>query len=167
MGTTVVAVAFDPGQNRVFVAHAGDSRCYRIRDGFIAQLTRDHSLISDVLAERPDLTENDLAYLPKNVITRALGIGPTVEVDLHEDEAQVGDVYLLCSDGLHGLVGDGDIAAIVDDSIILTEGCDRLISQANRQGGRDNITAVLVRIEEQDKPWAVHSPLPGRISATE
>jgi serine/threonine protein phosphatase PrpC len=160
MGTTVVAAAFDPVERKMSVAHAGDSRCYRIRGGYIAQLTRDHSLISDVLLERPDLTESDLAYLPKNVITRALGIAASVELDLHEEEVELGDTFLLCSDGLHGLVPDDDIAAIVEDSTVLTEGVSRLISQANRQGGKDNITAVLVRIEEQDEPWSIRSPLP-------
>jgi serine/threonine protein phosphatase PrpC len=165
MGTTVVAAVFDGEARRIAVAHAGDSRCYRIRGGYIAQLTRDHSLISDVLAERPDLSESDLAYLPKNVITRALGIGPTLEVDVHQAEVEVGDVYLLCSDGLHGLVSDADIAAIIEDSKGLTEACTRLIGQANRQGGKDNITAVVVRIEGEARPWASRSPLPPKVAS--
>lgn len=154
MGTTIVAGAYSPADRMFFVAHAGDSRCYRVRGREIKQLTRDHSLISDALLERPDLTELDLKYLPKNVITRALGIGPTVEVDLRGEHVEADDVFLLCSDGLHGLVDDDQIATIVTESPVLTEACARLIQTANENGGRDNITVVLVRIEPDDPPWA-------------
>jgi len=154
MGTTVVAAAYAPDDRTFFVAHAGDSRCYRLRGNEIKQLTRDHSLISDALLERPDLTELDLKYLPKNVITRALGISPTVDVDLRAERVEPNDVFMLCSDGLHGLVTDEEIATIVRDNSILTEACTRLIEAANANGGRDNITVVLVRIEPEDPPWA-------------
>ena len=155
MGTTVVAAAFSRDSGDVYVAHAGDSRCYRLRDGHFEQLTRDHSLVSDALLERPDLSASDLAYLPKNVITRALGIGPTVEVDLRTDHAKPGDVYLLCSDGLHGLVPDEAIVQLLEDYPVLTEACAALVGKANAAGGKDNITAVLVRIETDDAPWSV------------
>jgi PPM family protein phosphatase len=154
MGTTVVAAAYSPNDRTFFVAHAGDSRCYRVRGREIKQLTRDHSLISDALLERPDLNESDLKYLPKNVITRALGIGPTVEVDLRGERVEPEDVFLLCSDGLHGLVEDDRIAAIVHENTLLTDACARLIEAANDSGGRDNITVVLIRIEPDDPPWA-------------
>jgi PPM family protein phosphatase len=154
MGTTVVAAAFERGEGELYVAHAGDSRCYRLRAGEFAQLTRDHSLISDALLEHPDLSEADLAYLPRNVITRALGIGPTVDVDLCVDKSQLGDLYLLCSDGLHGVVSDAEVSAILKDHPVLTDGCARLIERANELGGKDNITAVLIRIEEEDEPWS-------------
>jgi protein phosphatase len=154
MGTTVVATAFSSADGRLHIAHAGDSRCYRLRDGKLEQLTRDHSLVSDALLERPDLSESDLAYLPKNVITRALGIGPTVDVEIRSEPAMVGDVYLLCSDGLHSLVTDDEIAAVLKEHPILTEACARLVELANDAGGKDNITAVLVRIEDEDAPWS-------------
>ncbi|MFO0758364.1 MAG: Stp1/IreP family PP2C-type Ser/Thr phosphatase [Byssovorax sp.] len=157
MGTTVVASAFSPSEGELYVAHAGDSRCYRIRDGEMLQLTRDHSLVSDALLERPDLSPSDLAYLPRNVITRALGIAPTVDVDLCADRARSGDLYLLCSDGLHGLVSDEEIVAIVGEHRSLTEACERLIARANEKGGKDNITAVLIRIEDGEGPWTRHS----------
>ena len=153
MGTTIVAAAYAPADRMFYVAHAGDSRCYRVRNGEIKQLTRDHSLISDALLERPDLTELDLKYLPKNVITRALGIGPTVEVDLRSERVEQDDVFLLCSDGLHGLVEDERIAAIVTETPVLTEACAKLIDAANQNGGRDNITVVMVRFEPDDPPW--------------
>jgi PPM family protein phosphatase len=151
MGTTIVAVAYDPQQAELFIAHAGDSRCYRMRSDEILQLTRDHSLVADALLERPDLSESDLAYLPRNVITRALGIGPSVDVDLRTERVETGDIYLLCSDGLHTLVSDEDIAAIVKRNPTLTDACAALIAQANAAGGKDNITAVLIRIEEGEE----------------
>ena len=148
MGTTVVAAAYSDPDTTLYVAHAGDSRCYRIRGAEMTQLTRDHSLLADALLEKPDLTESDLSFLPKNVITRALGIGPTVDVDLAAFVVQQGDVFLLCSDGLHGLVQDETIASIVGAHKILADACSKLIAEANKNGGRDNITAVLIRIEE-------------------
>lgn len=153
MGTTVVAAAFSRLEGRMYVAHAGDSRCYRLRGSELTQLTRDHSLIADALLERPDLTESDLAYLPKNVITRALGIGPVVDIDLKAVDAVPGDIFLLCSDGLHGLVDDSQIVKILGSTPSLTDACAKLIKRANESGGRDNITAVVVRIEEKDAPW--------------
>ncbi len=158
MGTTVVAAAYAPEGNTMHVVHAGDSRAYHLRGGTLKQLTRDHSLLSDALLERPELTESDLAYLPKNVITRALGIAPTVEVDVTSCDAVAGDVFLLCSDGLHGLVEDAVIGQIIQETEILTEACSRLVEAANKNGGKDNITAVLVRIEEDDEPWSKRSP---------
>lgn len=158
MGTTVVAAAYRPSDASMHVVHAGDSRAYHIRGDSMKQLTRDHSLLSDALLERPELTEADLAYLPRNVITRALGIAPTVDVDAASCPAQPGDVFLLCSDGLHGLVDDSTICSIVREHEVLTEACSRLIDAANRNGGKDNITAVLIRIEDEEEPWSVRSP---------
>ncbi|NUP12678.1 MAG: Stp1/IreP family PP2C-type Ser/Thr phosphatase [Polyangiaceae bacterium] len=158
MGTTVVAAAYNPTDCSMHVVHAGDSRAYHLRDSNIKQLTRDHSLLSDALLERPELTESDLAYLPKNVITRALGIAPTVDVDATSISVEIGDVFLLCSDGLHGLVEDDDILRIVHETPVLTDACAKLVEAANKNGGKDNITAVLVRIEEEAQPWSRRSP---------
>ncbi len=158
MGTTVVAAAYHPTGNSMHVAHAGDSRAYLLRGDRIRQLTRDHSLLSDALLERPELTESDLAYLPRNVITRALGIAPTVDVDLTSCEVEPGDVFLLCSDGLHGLVDDDHMKAIMQQTDVLTDACNRLVDAANRNGGKDNITAVLIRIEDEEEPWSARSP---------
>ena len=114
--------------------------------------------MSDALLERPELTESDLAYLPRNVITRALGIAPSVDVDVNSVVGEPGDLFLLCSDGLHGLVDDPSMRHIIRDTEVLTEACSRLVDAANRNGGKDNITAVLVRIEEEDEPWSRRSP---------
>lgn len=158
MGTTAVAGVYSPDDRMFFVAHAGDSRCYVVRGSNIKQLTRDHSLIAEALLERPDLSETDLGYLPKNVITRALGISPTVEVDLCSERAFPSDVFLLCSDGLHGLINDELIAEIVQKHAILTDACCELVQRANEAGGRDNITVVLVRIEPDEAPWSRPAP---------
>jgi len=148
MGTTVVGALYSRKKNRFFVGHVGDSRAYRVRNKQIQQLTRDHSLINDYLLAMPELTEEQRAELPKNVITRALGIQDSVAVDLVSDEPQLGDVYLLCSDGLSGMLTDDQILGIVASSPETFEMCRLLIQKANEHGGEDNITALVIRFEE-------------------
>jgi serine/threonine protein phosphatase PrpC len=148
MGTTVVGALFSPKKNRMYIGHVGDSRCYRIRSGELRLMTRDHSLINDYLMAMPDLTEEQKSELPKNVITRALGMQDQVMVDLQTDEPVPGDIYLLCSDGLSGMIADDEIRDILMSTGDVSEGCRRLVARANEHGGEDNITAVLVRIDE-------------------
>jgi protein phosphatase len=148
MGTTVVAVLFSWDRGRVFIGHVGDSRAYRIRGGQITQLTRDHSLLNDYLLAMPELTEDQKSELPKNVITRALGMQDHVAVDLQQDQAQLGDVFVLCSDGLSGMIEDEEILQVVAETPDLNEACRRLVAMANEHGGEDNITAVIVRVED-------------------
>ena len=154
MGTTVVGAMFSPSKKRMFIGHVGDSRCYRVRKGKIALLTRDHSLINDYLLAMPDLTEEQRSELPKNVITRALGMQDHVVVDLQHDDPIDGDVYVLCSDGLSGMVTDEEMQTIVNASPNIAEACRMLIQKANEQGGEDNITAVIIKIEELADPLA-------------
>ncbi len=146
MGTTVVGAMFSARKSRFYIGHVGDSRCYRVRDGAISLLTRDHSLINDYLLAMPDLSEEQRNELPKHVITRALGMGDQVVIDLQHDEPTVGDVYVLCSDGLSGMLSDEEIADIISSSQDSLENCRTLILRANEQGGEDNITAIVVRI---------------------
>ncbi|MDP9152534.1 MAG: Stp1/IreP family PP2C-type Ser/Thr phosphatase [Myxococcota bacterium] len=148
MGTTVVGAMFSPKKRRIYIGHVGDSRCYRVRDGEIRLMTRDHSLINDYLLAMPDLTDEQKSELPKNVITRALGMQDHVVVDLQHDDPRNGDSYVLCSDGLSGMVMDEEIGQIVVSTSDVREACRRLIKRANERGGEDNITAVLIRIEE-------------------
>lgn len=153
MGSTVVA-AYLAREGGVFhVAHVGDSRCYRYREGNLVQLTHDHSLINDALALKPDLTPEELARLPKNIITRALGMREDVKVDIRSEDVDANDIFLLCSDGLSGMVTEDEIgrvlgAAYAIEGSDLREACETLVSLANEAGGNDNITAILVRIEE-------------------
>ncbi|WP_438038561.1 Stp1/IreP family PP2C-type Ser/Thr phosphatase [Sorangium sp. So ce128] len=150
MGTTVVGALFSKKKNRIYVGHVGDSRAYRVRKGSISQLTRDHSLFNDYIMAMPELTEEQRAELPRNVITRALGMHDSVSVDLISDEPHPGDVYLLCSDGLSGMLSDDQILHIVSSTEEVPEMCRRLIAKANENGGEDNITALVIRIDEQD-----------------
>ena len=149
MGTTVVGCLFSRANNKVYVAHVGDSRCYRIRDGEIALITRDHSLLNDYLLVMPDMTQEQRDELPKNVITRALGMQDTVVVDLVPEQPKVGDRYVLCSDGLSGMVTDEDIRDVVlaceND---MEKAVKELVEMANKGGGEDNITVVCVAVAE-------------------
>ena len=147
MGTTVVSAMFSRNNERVTVAHVGDSRCYRIRGNHVQQLTRDHSLLSDASTMAPWLSPEELKQLPPNIITRALGIRDDVLIDVLTEETQPGDTYLLCSDGLSGLVSDDEIYRIVASYEVLDEACKSLVSLANQLGGTDNITVVLGRVE--------------------
>jgi len=149
MGTTVVGALFEREDRKIHIAHVGDSRAYRIRGGDITQLTRDHSLLNDYLLVMPNLSEAQRQRLPSNVITRALGMQDGVAVDLHFEKVEPGDVYVLCSDGLNGMVSDDRILALVNSAGSDVELTARaLISQANQNGGEDNITVVVIRITE-------------------
>ena len=149
MGTTVVGALFSGKKGKMYIGHVGDSRAYRVRGGEIQQMTRDHSLVNDYLLAMPELTEEQKSELPKNVITRALGMQEHVSVDLQGDDATVGDCYVLCSDGLSGMIEDSEILEIVSRSPNIEEACRKLIALANEHGGEDNITAVLVKIEAE------------------
>ncbi len=147
MGTTVVGALFSPRKQRMYIGHVGDSRAYRVRQGEIRLMTRDHSLVNDYLLAMPELTEEQRNELPKNVITRALGMQDHVTVDLQSDEARPGDLYVLCSDGLSGMIEDHEILDVVLSTPDLYEGCRKLVTMANEHGGEDNITAVIIRID--------------------
>jgi serine/threonine protein phosphatase PrpC len=149
MGTTVVGALFSGKKGKMYLGHVGDSRAYRVRGGEIRQMTRDHSLVNDYLLAMPELTEEQKSELPKNVITRALGMQEHVSVDLQGDDASVGDCYVLCSDGLSGMIEDAEILEIVSQSANIEDACRKLIALANEHGGEDNITAVLVKIEDE------------------
>ena len=148
MGTTIVALMFTPDAKHVVVGHVGDSRCYRVRAGTITQLTSDHSLVSEVAEVAPWLSPEEVSQLPTNVITRALGMAPDVVVDLLTTETKGGDLYLLCSDGLNGMLSDGEILQVCAADLTPDEMCEQLIVAANAAGGNDNTTVVLVRVDE-------------------
>jgi len=146
MGTTVVGATFSKDGRRLAIAHVGDSRAYRVRDEKIEQLTRDHSLVSEILAAMPDLPEEQRAELPKNVVTRALGVQDSVNVDVGSFEVAEGDVYVLCSDGLSGMLTDEEILAILSTSPEPKLACLRLVDAANDHGGEDNVTVIVLRV---------------------
>jgi protein phosphatase len=150
MGSTVVAVHI-AGDGMIHIGHVGDSRCYRIRDGEIEQLTRDHSLINDALEMKPDLAPEEIARLPKNIITRALGMKDAVDVDVRSEPLAMGDMFLLCSDGLSGMVSDQEIVEVVSLTDDPQEACELLIAEANDGGGTDNISALVIRIADEQE----------------
>jgi serine/threonine protein phosphatase PrpC len=144
MGSTVVsALIID---RVVHVAHAGDSRAYRIRKGEIQRLTRDHSLVEEFLAEHPDADEDDVEGAYKHLVTRAVGAAAALEVDVNEFICEAGDVILLCSDGLTGPVEDDEIADIITSAATIEEAANELIEAALDSGGPDNVTVVLGKI---------------------
>src|SRR5512138_2443792 len=150
MGTTVVCALFVPESNRMIIAHVGDSRAYRLRNGFLTQMTRDHSLFNDYLMAMPDLSEEQRSELPRNVITRALGMQDDIPVDLQSDEVAPGDMYVLCSDGLSGMVEDEEIISALSSATDLVQAARLLVRRANENGGEDNVTALLIRLEQVD-----------------
>lgn len=147
MGTTVVSCCFV--DDALVIGHVGDSRVYRLREGLFDQLTEDHSLLNDYIKMK-HLTAEEIAAFPhKNVIVRALGMKSTVQVDVLVEQPRLGDVYLLCSDGLSGMVADTDLAEIVAGQPDLDRLCNDLVTAANGNGGLDNTTVVLARIEPE------------------
>jgi protein phosphatase len=146
MGTTFTAAMLD-GQY-VAVGHVGDSRLYLYRDGEIERMTRDHSLVEEFVRQGRLTPEQAEKHPQRSVITRALGPENSVEVDTFRIPARDGDVFLLCSDGLSGMVSDDDLAAILTEGLSLDATAERLVQRANDNGGRDNITAVLFRVED-------------------
>jgi protein phosphatase len=156
MGSTVVAVHLDGPS--VTLAHVGDSRCYRLRGGAITQLTGDHSLLAEALKHRPDLSEAERAALPKNVITRALGMRPSVKVDVQQLQLEAGDLLLLCSDGLHGMLDDETLAEAAGLNEDLAQASELLVALANDAGGTDNVSVVLIgAYERQDEAPSVEA----------
>ncbi len=145
MGTTlVVALFFD---NQVTVGHIGDSRLYRLRKQELSQVTRDHSLLQEQI-DSGMITKEQARYSQnKNLVTRAVGIDPDVETEVHTYDVEQGDIYLLCSDGLSDMVTDEDIQATLDAMRAnLPLAAKQLVQLANDCGGRDNISVILVRI---------------------
>ncbi|HZL27208.1 MAG TPA: hypothetical protein VFC39_11840, partial [Acidobacteriaceae bacterium] len=147
MGTTVVALCFSPRSGLMHVAHVGDSRCYRLRAGHLELLTKDHSLLTDVVEQRPELDDAVLAKLPKNVVTRALGMDSQLRVSMRSYAVVCGDRYLLCSDGLSGPVSAPEIAEALGRAEAPAAIADRLIELANVAGGPDNIAALIVHCQ--------------------
>ncbi len=146
MGTTLTAIYV--GEQEVALAHVGDSRAYLLRDGALERLTDDHSLVDELLRQGRLTAEEAVGHPQRSVITRALGIEDTVDVDTRSLRGRAGDVYLICSDGLTDMVAEQLIAEVLRTTPRLREAGERLIAAANEAGGRDNITVVLLRLEE-------------------
>jgi len=148
MGTTlVVALFYD---NKMAVAHIGDSRLYRLRGEVFEQITKDHSLLQEQIDSGLITKEQASQSANKNLVTRALGIDPAVEAEIHEYNTRVGDIYLLCSDGLCDMVSDEDIGmALQTLGANLPLCAQHLVQTANDNGGRDNVSVILVRVQRE------------------
>jgi PPM family protein phosphatase len=163
MGTTLTAAKVH--DNEVSLGHVGDSRAYRLRDGELEQITRDHSLVAE-LERSGQITPEAAEHHPqRSIITRALGPEPDVEVDTYTLSGREGDLFLLCSDGLTSMISDDEVAAVLRTSETLDDAADALIRAANQSGGKDNITVVLFRLGEVEQavpaePTTVAGPLP-------
>lgn len=145
MGTTLVLALFH--DDRVTAAHIGDSRLYRLRDGVLEQLTRDHSLLQEQIDAGMISAEEARHSQNKNLVTRALGVDPEVETEIHDHEVRVGDIYLLCSDGLNDMVEDEETALTLQAlGANLELAATQLIQMANDNGGRDNVSVILVKV---------------------
>jgi protein phosphatase len=145
MGTTVVAGLFF--DDKLTIAHVGDSRMYRCRDGTLEQVTQDHSLLQELVSRGFYTPEEAQRAAAKNYVTRALGVEPTVDVEITELPALKDDVYLLCSDGLSDMVEDDDIQLTINTfGANLETVAKQLVLLGNDNGGRDNISVVLVRV---------------------
>jgi len=148
MGTTIVVLLFY--DNRITIAHVGDSRLYRFRDDTLEQLTRDHTLLQELVDRGFYSKKEALESLNKNLITRAVGANATIDVDLLEDITQVGDRYLLCSDGLSDMINDDLISDIILDHYNDQNKMNaEFIKQANEHGGKDNISAMLAQVNKE------------------
>lgn len=149
MGTTVVATVFH--QNKLTIAHVGDSRVYRLRRSVLTLLTRDHSLLQEQIDAGMIDPEMARFSANRNLITRAVGVDHMVDVEIHDHLTQPGDIYLLCSDGLSDMLSMQEIGEILNNTapdLELT--CDALVARANRNGGRDNTSVILITVQSSD-----------------
>jgi protein phosphatase len=145
MGTTMVAAAIR--DHELTVANVGDSRAYLLRGGSVRQISQDHSWVAEQVAANVLTPEQARNHPKRNVITRSLGNDPDVSVDVFHEILEVGDAVVLCTDGLSGLVGDGDVAAVVSHASARAA-AERLVRLANENGGHDNITVTVIRVPE-------------------
>ena len=147
MGTTIVALLCVHDQ--CLIGHVGDSRVYRFRGNVVEQLTEDHSLLNDWRRMKAMTGEEIRNFPHRNVVVRALGLGEHVAVDVYVEEYQIGDIYLMCSDGLNDMLEDHEILGIVEGKKKRLDGaCTALVDAANEAGGKDNITVLLAQVLE-------------------
>jgi PPM family protein phosphatase len=159
MGTTIVSGMFY--DNRVAVAHIGDSRMYRLRGDLFECITRDHSLLQEQIDSGMISKAEARVSQNKNLVTRAVGIDADVETEIHVHDVKKGDIYLLCSDGLNDMVEDGDIAeAVMTLKMNLPLLAKQLIQMANDNGGRDNVSVILIKVKgDYSAPRGIHAKI--------
>ncbi len=160
MGTTLVVGVFTG--DKLLLGHIGDSRCYRWRAGVLEQITKDHSLLQEQMDAGLITPEQAATSSIKNLVTRALGVEDVVELDVNEYAVQAGDLYLLCSDGLSDMVADTAIARIIAAESGLEQKAIQLVDAANENGGRDNISVLMVGVSESAEKRGLIARLLGK-----
>lgn len=160
MGTTLVVGVF--GEGRIVLGHIGDSRCYRLRGGNFEQITRDHSLLQEQMDAGLITPEQAAVSTNKNLVTRALGVEDAVLLEVNEYKVEPGDLYVMCSDGLSDMVDDAAIGRILAGEGTLEQKAGALVDAANANGGRDNISVLMARADEETKKRGLISRLLGK-----
>ncbi|MFM9878904.1 MAG: Stp1/IreP family PP2C-type Ser/Thr phosphatase [Burkholderiaceae bacterium] len=160
MGTTLVIGVFQ--DDRVMLGHIGDSRCYRLRQGEIQQISKDHSLLQEQMDAGLITPEQAATSSNKNLVTRALGVEDAVLLELNEHLVESGDLFLICSDGLSDMAGDAEIAEVLKAETTLEQKAANLVSLANTHGGRDNISVLLILATGNAKKRGLMSRLLGK-----
>ena len=160
MGTTLVVGVFHG--DRLVLGHIGDSRCYRLRGPSFQQITKDHSLLQEQLDAGLITPKQAMTSVHKNLVTRALGVEDAVLLDVHEHRVEVGDVYLMCSDGLSDMMSDDQIADVLLEASTLHEKAQQLVAAANDNGGRDNISVLLALASEDSGKRSLLSRMLGK-----
>jgi protein phosphatase len=160
MGTTLVVGVFQDG--RVLLGHIGDSRCYRLRAGELAQVTKDHSLLQEQMDAGLITPEQAAVSTNKNLVTRALGVEDAVLLEVNEHRVDPGDIYLMCSDGLSDMIDDEAIGRILQQDGSLEDKAGQLVDAANANGGRDNISVLLAQADSGAKKKGLISRLLGK-----
>ena len=160
MGTTLVVGVFH--DTTLILGHIGDSRCYRLRNGTLVQITKDHSLLQEQIDAGLITPEQAVGSSIKNLVTRALGVEDAVMMEVNEHQVEPGDCYLMCSDGLSDMVDDAEIASILGGPVPMDQKADILVAVANEHGGRDNISVLLVLAEPAAEKRGLISRLLGK-----
>lgn len=149
MGTTVCCLQFN--DNGIIYGHVGDSRIYRFRKAKLEQLTRDDSLLRELI-DQGHLSESQASeFLYKNIITKAIGAEASIEPCVHYEDVAEGDIYLMCTDGLTDMLSDKDIAKVLGKMSSVEDGVDKLINEAISRGGHDNVTVVMLMVHKDDE----------------
>ncbi len=160
MGTTLVVGVFI--DDRLMVGHIGDSRCYRLRANELVQITKDHSLLQEQLDAGLITPEQAQTSLNKNLVTRALGVEDAVLLEVNEHRVEVGDTYLMCSDGLSDMIDDSAIAGLMAAAGTLEQKARQLVLSANEAGGRDNISVLLAQAKQASAKRGILSRMLGK-----
>ncbi len=147
MGATLVAAVICPDE--AYIANVGDSRAYACRNHELLQITTDHSVVEEMVANGPTTRDEARVHPQRNIITRVIGTDSVTEPDIFEYDYLLGDCVLLCSDGLSGMVDDEEILEILDQALDAEHTVQKLIETANSHGGRDNITAICIRFTQE------------------